>query len=131
MHRFPQYHALFFGHLFIIAVFASLIKVENLLSAQVNCNSQRIPVTIELVLDHEPDYSIPFFFSHGHFHSLPADCSDAPEQTISYRNAQLHYAQTVRVLLKINGCPLHAAVSLLLHRSLPGKSSDDGSLEIS
>jgi hypothetical protein len=131
MQRFPRYRTLFFGYLLTVAVFASLIKAENLLSTPVNYSSQRIPVTIELILDHVPEYSIAVFPGHDGSSLSSNDSSGDPAQVITHRNACVRYAQTMRVLLTINARSFHTAVSLLLHRSLPGKSSDDDFLAIS
>jgi hypothetical protein len=123
MRRTP---AFIIRNLCIVAVLASCIKAELSLSAPVNCNSQQIPVTVELVLDHAPEYSIPAFLS-----AQSNDVSSTPDCAIAYRNARACHAQIVRVLLMVCGTPSYSAVPFLFHRSLPGKSLDDDLIEIS
>jgi hypothetical protein len=131
MHRTSRYTALFVRYLFIINIFVSLIKAENVLSASAYSDPQQIPVTVELVLDHVPEYSIVAYSGPGFSSAQSDDVSGALDYVIAHRNACAIYAQTVRIRIKVSGNPLCADVSLLFHRSLPGESSDDDLIEIS
>ena len=128
MHRTP---AFLIRNLFIVAVVTSLIKAENVLSASAYSDPQQIPVTVELVLDHMPEYSIVAYSGPGFSSAQSDDVSGALDYVIAHRNACAIYAQTVRIRIKASGNPLCADVSLLFHRSLPGESSDDDLMEIS
>jgi hypothetical protein len=128
MHRTP---AFFIQNLFIVAVVTSLIKAENVLSASAYSDPQQIPVTVELVLDHMPEYSISASSGPGFSSAQPDYASGTIDNVIAYRNASACYAQRVRMRMKVSGNPIYPAVSLVLYRSLPGESSDDDLIEIS
>jgi hypothetical protein len=130
MHRTSRYPAFFIRNLFIIAIITSLIKAENVLSASTDYDAPRIQVTVELVLDHVPEYSIPAYSGPGFSSAQSDDVSGTLDFAIAYQNACVCHAQTVRTLLKVNGNLSHAAVPFLFHRFLPGESPDDDLIEI-
>jgi hypothetical protein len=127
MRRTP---AIFLRYLFVVAVVTSLIKAENVLSASAQYDAQRIPVTVELVLDHMPEYSIFAWSSPDYLSTQSDDVSGTLDCTMAYRNARVCHAQKVRALMMVHGNPVYASVPQLLHRSLPGESPDDGLMEI-